>query len=76
LKIVPNPNNGIFDIVSSNTMEHLDLVIYDVLGKRIATKNFTSFNTTSMDLSTQTAGFYFIEATTDGKIYHYKFIKK
>lgn len=76
LKIVPNPNNGIFDIVSSNTMERLDLVIYDVLGKRIATKNFNSFNTASMDLSNESAGFYFIEATTDGTIYHYKFIKK
>lgn len=76
LKIVPNPNNGIFDIVSSNTMERLDLVIYDVLGKRIVSKNFNSFNTASLDLSTESAGFYFIEATTDGTIYHYKFIKK
>lgn len=76
LKIVPNPNNGIFDIVSSNTMKRLDLVIYDVLGKRIVSKNFNSFNTASLDLSTESAGFYFIEATTDGTIYHYKFIKK
>lgn len=76
LKIVPNPNNGIFDIVSAKNMEHLELNIYDVLGKRIATKNYNFFNTTSMDLSTESAGFYFIEANADGKKYHYKFIKK
>lgn len=76
LKIVPNPNNGVFDIVSSKNIAHLDLTIYDVLGKRIAIKNYNSFDTTSMDLSTESAGFYFIEATADGTIYHYKFIKK
>jgi hypothetical protein len=29
-----------------------------------------------MDLSAESAGFYYIEATADGTIYHYKFIKK
>ena len=75
LKIVPNPNNGIFDIVSNNTIEHLDLVVYDVLGKRIASKIYNSFYACSMDLSTESAGFYYIEATADGTIFHYKFIK-
>ncbi|WP_396170463.1 phospholipase D-like domain-containing protein [Flavobacterium sp.] len=76
LKIVPNPNNGIFDIVSNNTIEHLDLVVYDVLGKRIASKIYNSFYACSMDLSAESAGFYYIEATADGTIFHYKFIKK
>ena len=76
LKIVPNPNNGIFDIVSANNMEHLELTIYDVLGKRIATKNFNSFTNTSIDISTESSGFYFIEATAGGNISHYKLIKR
>ncbi len=76
LKIIPNPNNGIFDIVSSNTMENVGLVIYDVLGNRIATKNFNSFTNTSIDISSESSGFYFIEATADGNIWHYKLIKR
>ncbi len=76
LKIIPNPNNGIFDIVSSNTMENVGLVIYDVLGNRIATKNFNSFTNTTIDISSESSGFYFIEATADGNIWHYKLIKR
>ena len=76
LKIVPNPNNGIFDIVSTKNIEHLELTVYDVFGKRIATKKINSFNTITMDLSPESSGFYFMEATADGKIYHYKFIKR
>jgi phosphatidylserine/phosphatidylglycerophosphate/cardiolipin synthase-like enzyme len=76
LKIVPNPNNGIFDIVSDKNLENLELTVYDVLGKQIATKNYNSFNNTNIDLSTESAGFYFIEANVDGKLYHYKFVKR
>ena len=76
LKIVPNPNNGIFDVVSANTIEHLELNIYDILGKKIALKSYNFFGTTTINLSTESSGFYFMEANVDGTIYHYKFIKK
>ena len=76
LKIIPNPTNGIFEIVSNEAINDLDVHLYDVIGKLIFEKQFTSLNACSIDLSSERTGFYFMDVNYCGKTEHYKIVKK
>ncbi len=76
LKIIPNPTNGIFEIVSNEAINDIDVHLYDVIGKLIFEKQFTSLNACSIDLSSERTGFYFMDVNYCGKTEHYKIVKK
>lgn len=66
--IYPNPSNGIFNI-AWNASESFDYDVYDVSGKRIATRKNNNGNEHVVDLSGVSQGMYFISiATATGSV--------
>jgi phosphatidylserine/phosphatidylglycerophosphate/cardiolipin synthase-like enzyme len=51
LKIIPNPNNGVFQLFSNEPIDSLDIKIYDVLGKLVQEKHFTQFVNSLIDMT-------------------------
>jgi phosphatidylserine/phosphatidylglycerophosphate/cardiolipin synthase-like enzyme len=76
LKIIPNPNNGVFQLFSNEPIDSLDIKIYDVLGKLVQEKHFTQFVNSLIDMTSERAGFYVMEVNHDGNSLHYKIVKK
>ena len=64
--IYPNPTNGIV-----NLSEKANITVFDMQGRKIA----ESKNTTSFDLSSQTAGIYLAKITTEKGIEMFKIVK-
>ena len=76
-QLYPNPSNGIFYIKSEKIIAgNTDLRIYDTTGKRIEQQNIANFSTTSIDLTMQPAGIYFISITNASGQSHIKIIKQ
>ncbi|MEO0039050.1 MAG: Phospholipase precursor [Bacteroidota bacterium] len=75
IKIIPNPNNGIFEIASSETIDQLEIRLFDVLGKLIQEKQYASFSNTTIDMKFEKTGFYLLEVICNGKSFHYKLVK-
>ena len=76
LKIFPNPNHGMLHLISTQTIEHLEITLYDVLGNKIMTTTFDGFTQNTIDISNQPSGMYFMEANSDGSISHFKIVKE
>jgi hypothetical protein len=76
LKIIPNPNNGVFEIFSKDSLNDIEVRLYDVLGKLILEKKYSSFNSCTIDMSSERSGFYLMEVNCGGKGEHYKIVKK
>ena len=76
LKIIPNPNYGIFELTSNENLNSIEVLLFDVLGKQIQNKQYTSFNNFTIDMTSEKAGFYLMEVNYGEKSYHYKIIKK
>jgi len=76
LKIIPNPNNGVFEIFSNDSLNDIEVRLYDVLGKLILEKKYSSFNSCTIDMSSERSGFYLMEVNCGGKGEHYKIVKK
>ena len=76
LKIYPNPNNGLLHLVANQTIDHLDINIVDILGKKISSAKYDLFTQNSIDISNQPSGMYFIEAIIDGNVEHFKIVKE
>ena len=75
LLIFPNPFNNQFKVnyvLENNTAQ---LVVYNVLGKKVSTQT-TSTNSTVVDLSNQPNGFYLITLTDGNKKLHQKIVKQ
>lgn len=76
LKIIPNPNNGVFQLYSNEIIDSLHIRIYDVLGKLIQEKHYTEFVNSIIDMTSEMAGFYVMEVNQSGNSFHYKIVKK
>lgn len=61
LKVLPNPNNGIFTISSANGLENAKIEVYSVLGTLVFQKNITSGSSATIDLQNQLSGVYFLK---------------
>jgi hypothetical protein len=61
--IYPNPSVGVFNI-AWNAAQEFDYSVYDVSGKRIATRKKNSGTTHQVDLSGVSQGMYFINIST------------
>jgi len=76
LKIYPNPNNGLLHLFANQTIDHLDINIVDILGKKISSAKYDLFTQNTIDISNQPSGMYFIEAIIDGNVEHFKIVKE
>lgn len=56
----PNPTSGVLNL---NGKSISNVVVYDVLGKEIANKNYSALNTVSFDLSSYNNGVYMVKVT-------------
>jgi Secretion system C-terminal sorting domain len=76
-KLFPNPTSGIFTIEFPNTMHLLEVNVYDVEGKKLLTRfPDATLASLSVDISSLSAGNYFIAVHTDSGIFTGKVIKK
>ncbi|MBF8456228.1 T9SS type A sorting domain-containing protein [Kaistella sp. G5-32] len=76
-QLYPNPGNGIFYIKSDKVIAgNTDLRIYDTTGRKISQQNISNFNSSSIDLTSQPAGVYFISITNSLGQSNIKIIKQ
>lgn len=61
--IFPNPTNGIFEIMIANT-DNFNYTVMNILGNVIASDN-VSGNKTSVNLTNQAKGAYFVQVSTE-----------
>jgi N-acetylneuraminic acid mutarotase len=73
VSIYPNPSNGIFQINSS--LQKGEVEIYSVKGEKVFSSLITNSSTT-INLSTQPAGIYFVRVMAEGKSYSQKIVKE
>lgn len=73
ISLYPNPTHNVVNIKANNTITSVQL--FDVQGRLLQTK-LVNENNATLDISTQTAGVYFIKATTDKGIKVEKMVKE
>jgi len=78
LVVAPNPTSGWLSFMNTTTepMDHVKVMVYDVLGAVLLEKDFDAFTTAAIDLSAQAHGVYFVTATLGGNTMHYKVVKE
>lgn len=74
-KLYPNPNNGIFQIDLPNQLSEAQLEVFDFSGKEILVKEAYQSGTT-VDVSTLSAGLYFVKISTPEHSEVLKFVVK
>jgi hypothetical protein len=65
LKLFPNPNNGVSNIILSD-MKSGELVVTDINGKITLTEHFENKNSLQINLKDKPTGIYFIQVKTRG----------
>lgn len=71
--IYPNPTNGLFTISSTDLVK--DVIIKDVTGKIIQSKENINYHTQNLDLQLSDKGLYFISIKTNSGTNNFKIIK-
>tara|TARA_B100001146_G_scaffold221995_1_gene233523 strand:- start:11169 stop:13808 length:2640 start_codon:yes stop_codon:yes gene_type:complete len=66
-KIVPNPNNGTFQLVT-DTLASGTYEVVDIYGVTVATGTFGETRSVSVSLATQPSGIYFVKVNSNGTI--------
>lgn len=67
LSIYPNPGNGAFTIETLDNLKNVEISIYDLFGRIIWSKAYTSIATkTPIDLTSQPIGTYLLRCRADG----------
>lgn len=65
ISIYPNPNNGMFTISTSASIESLNITIMNALGQTVKTETIKNSNQTTIDMSMMSKGVYYLKANTD-----------
>jgi phosphatidylserine/phosphatidylglycerophosphate/cardiolipin synthase-like enzyme len=73
--IYPNPTNGILHFQSIENDTNFDLKVQNLLGNTISTQHLESLTNSTVDLSREANGIYFITLTSPSKHFHYKVVK-
>jgi hypothetical protein len=73
--IFPNPTTGKFSITFSNALQNANIVITDINGK-IVQQSKGNGNRLAFDLSTLSAGIYFVRIEEAGKVITEKIVKQ
>ena len=59
IQIIPNPNNGIFEIKSSTTIKNIE--VYNLFGKKINYYDSRYLNSLVLNLENNPKGIYFLK---------------
>jgi alpha-tubulin suppressor-like RCC1 family protein len=70
LSVFPNPSTGVYQINASTSIESVE--VYNLLGEKI----FGSSNNTTIDISNQPTGSYFLVLKANGNTYNQRLIKQ
>ncbi|MBA3899587.1 MAG: T9SS type A sorting domain-containing protein, partial [Bacteroidetes bacterium] len=76
LNIYPNPTNGIITFESGDFNGKTNITIYNVLGEVILNQMISANGVSTMDISSQTAGVYFVSVQQNDQVYVNKLIKR
>jgi beta-glucanase (GH16 family) len=71
--IYPNPNNGQFTLELNNNEEKASVVVYDLMGKIVYSKN-SGQNIQKIDISEQAKGIYFVRVSIGEQVFNEKVI--
>ena len=69
----PNPANNVLNLKASKAISEID--IFNVMGQQVSSKSINALNST-LDISALNKGIYVMNATIDGNIGTYRFIKE
>ena len=72
-QVNPNPSNGVFNVATLSNLGTIE--IYNIIGKQVYASEI-KFLITTIDLSSEPAGLYFLRCSIDGKIKTEKLIVK
>lgn len=70
LSLFPNPSTGVYQIKASTSIESVE--VYNLLGAKV----FESSNNTSIDISNQPTGSYFLVLKANGNTYNQRLMKQ
>lgn len=62
VKVFPNPTTQNIHVMIGGIADDVSLVLFDALGKMVASRDHVSANTADLDASSLAAGFYWLEA--------------
>lgn len=65
VSIYPNPNNGVFTISTSASIESLNITVINALGQTVKTETIKNSNQTTIDMSAMSKGVYYLKANTN-----------
>ena len=71
--VAPNPNNGQFNVVINNNEVAL-IEVYDVMGKQVFVQNNVNANKTTIDLTDQSKGVYFVRVSIGEQVLNEKVV--
>lgn len=75
IKVFPNPFGESFTIDLGNEYESTEITVRDVMGRIVSSSNYSSTSIIHISLE-ETAGIYFIEIASGGKMANVKLIKE
>jgi N-acetylneuraminic acid mutarotase len=72
--VSPNPSNGIFNLQTNGKLNEFNVVISDVLGRKVLSKPFSNSSTIELDISDEENGFYYILVNSNGRQFSRKIL--
>ncbi|MES1181545.1 MAG: T9SS type A sorting domain-containing protein, partial [Flavobacterium sp.] len=71
MNVVPNPNNGVFELRFTNTIKDATLIITDMIGREVYNSAINTQRLT-IDLSVHANGMYYVTINSNGKQFRKK----
>ena len=63
--IYPNPGNGVFNLLSNEILNKIDIIVFNPLGQSVFADSFKTIKDVAIDISKLSKGIYYLKATTD-----------
>lgn len=73
--LYPNPTTGIIHFQINENNNTFDLKVQNVIGKTISSQHLETLANTTLDLSREPSGIYFVTLTALNQSWHYKVVK-
>ena len=64
--VYPNPSTGVFNIITKQALDELEVTVFDGVGKIIQTMSMNGLHVSTIDLSNYSNGMYYIRLTSGG----------
>ncbi|MBC7864517.1 MAG: T9SS type A sorting domain-containing protein, partial [Bacteroidia bacterium] len=66
LSLIPNPNNGVFEVTLDQTVDFARIEVFDLQSKKIYSSEVTNFSKEKIDLGACAEGIYYVHLTGNG----------